>query len=320
MPKTKSHADHALADPAPFDASVTLAGLKLKNPILTASGTFGYGEEFAPFGDLASLGGIVVKGVSLERRRGNPLPRIAETPSGMLNAIGLQNSGAKHFLNLSLPKLPWKDTPIIVNLYAQSSQEFTDLTATLARAEGIAAFEINISCPNVNCGGMIFGQSPEAAAEVTAAVKKAAAGKPVLVKLSPNVTDIAAVAKAAEEAGADALSCINTLTGMAVDIHTRKPRLANIIGGLSGPAIKPVALRCVWQVAQAVRIPVIGIGGITTAEDVLEFILVGAAAVQVGTANFLRPDTAFRLVKDSETLARDLGLTCWADLRGQLKV
>ena len=304
----------------PFDAAVDLAGLRLKNPILTASGTFGYGLEFATFGDLSSLGGMVVKGVSLERRRGNPLPRIAETPCGMLNAIGLQNAGAKHFLSHSLPKLPWKDTAVVVNLYARSSEEFAALAATLAGAPGVAAFEVNISCPNVNCGGMVFGQDPEAAAEVTAAVVQAAAGKPVIVKLSPNVTDIVAIALAAEEAGAAAVSCINTLTGMAVDLRTRRPRLGNIIGGLSGPAIKPVALRCVWQVAQAVRIPVIGIGGIATAEDVLEFILVGATAVQVGTANFMRPDTAFRLVKDSEALARDLNLTCWADLRGQLKV
>ena len=304
----------------PFDAAVDLAGLRLKNPILTASGTFGYGLEFATFGDLSSLGGMVVKGVSLERRRGNPLPRIAETPCGMLNAIGLQNAGAKHFLSHSLPKLPWQDTAVVVNLYAQSSEEFAALAATLAGAPGVAAFEVNISCPNVNCGGMVFGQDPEAAAEVTAAVVQAAAGKPVIVKLSPNVTDIVAIALAAEEAGAAAVSCINTLTGMAVDLRTRRPRLGNIIGGLSGPAIKPVALRCVWQVAQAVRIPVIGIGGIATAEDVLEFILVGATAVQVGTANFMRPDTTFRLVKDSEALARDLNLTCWADLRGQLKV
>ncbi len=305
---------------SPFDASVNLAGLQLKNPILTASGTFGYGQEFAPFGDLASLGGMVVKGVSLERRRGNPLPRIAETPCGMLNAIGLQNSGAKHFLSHSLPKLPWQDTAVIVNLYAQSSDEFVRLTAALADAPGVAAFEVNISCPNVSCGGMIFGQTPEAAAEVTAAVVESAVGKPVMVKLSPNVTDIVGIAEAAEKAGAAALSCINTLTGMAVDVRTRRPRLGNIIGGLSGPAIKPVALRCVWQVAQAVRIPVVGIGGITTAEDVLEFILVGATAVQVGTANFLRPDTAFKLVKDSEALARELGLASWADLRGQLRV
>ena len=225
-----------------FDAAVDLAGLRLKNPILTASGTFGYGLEFAK------------------------------------------------------------------------------LAAALAGTEGVAAFEVNISCPNVNCGGMVFGQDPAAAAEVTAAVVESAAGKPVIVKLSPNVTDIVAIALAVEEAGAAAVSCINTLTGMAVDLRSRRPRLGNIIGGLSGPAIKPVALRCVWQVAQAVRIPVIGIGGIATAEDVLEFILVGATAVQVGTANFLRPDTAFRLVKDSQALARDLGLTKWADLRGQLKV
>lgn len=303
-----------------FDPSVNLAGLRLKNPILTASGTFGYGLEFAPYGDLASLGGLVVKGVSLERRRGNPTPRIAETASGMLNAIGLQNNGVQHFLKQNLGKLPWRDTAVIVNLYAQSSSEFADLAASLAETEGVAALEVNISCPNVKCGGMAFGQNPEAAAEATAAVVGAAKGKPVIVKLSPNVTDIAAIAQSAEAAGASALSCINTLTGMAVDLRSRKPRLANVIGGLSGPAIKPVALRCVWQVSRAVTIPVIGVGGIMTAEDVLEFILVGAAAVQIGTANFLRPDAAFRLVRECEALALDLGLASWDDLRGKLIV
>ncbi len=303
-----------------FNSAVNLAGLKLKNPVLTASGTFGYGLEFAPYGDLTTLGGMVVKGVSLERRRGNPLPRIAETASGMLNAIGLQNNGVQHFLKQNLPKLPWQQTAVIVNLYAQSSTEFNELTAVLAEAEGVAGFEVNISCPNVNCGGMVFGQDPAAAAEVTAAVVGAAKGKPVMVKLSPNVTDIVGIAVAVEEAGADAISCINTLTGMAVDLRSRKPRLANIIGGLSGPAIKPVALRCVWQVARAVSIPVVGVGGIVCAEDILEFILVGATAVQVGTANFLRPDAAFRLVRESEALARELGLSSWDELRGQLKI
>ena len=303
-----------------FNSAVNLAGLKLKNPVLTASGTFGYGLEFAPYGDLTTLGGMVVKGVSLERRRGNPLPRIAETASGMLNAIGLQNNGVQHFLKQNLPKLPWQQTAVIVNLYAQSSTEFSELTAVLAEAEGVAGFEVNISCPNVNCGGMVFGQDPAAAAEVTAAVVGAAKGKPVMVKLSPNVTDIVGIAVAVEEAGADAISCINTLTGMAVDLRSRKPRLANIIGGLSGPAIKPVALRCVWQVARAVSIPVVGVGGIVCAEDILEFILVGATAVQVGTANFLRPDAAFRLVRESEALARELGLSSWDELRGQLKI
>jgi len=301
-----------------MDLRVDLAGLGLKNPVLTASGTFGYGLEFAPYGDLRELGGIVVKGLSLAPRQGNPMPRLAETPCGMLNAVGLQNCGVEVFLRDKLPKLPWRETAVLANLYACDADEFAQLAGILAHEEGVAGLEVNISCPNVKAGGALFGQDPGQAARVTEAVKARAGNKPVMVKLSPNVTDISAVAKAVEGAGADAISLINTLTAMAVDIRTRRPRLANVIGGLSGPAVKPVALRCVWQVARAVAIPVVGLGGITTAEDILEFILVGATAVQVGTANFLRPDTAFRLVKDLEKLVAELGITSWEEFRGSL--
>lgn len=293
-------------------------GLVLKNPIMTASGTFGYGPEFAPYGSLASLGGIVVKGLSLRPRAGNPMPRVAETPCGMLNAVGLQNCGVETFLRKKLPLVPWHEVPVVANIYACDPQEFAELAGILGRENGIAAIEVNISCPNVSEGGILFGQDAAQAARVTEAVKKAAGDTPVIVKLSPNVTDITAIAKAVEGAGADMISCINTLSGMGVDIRTRKPLLANVIGGLSGPAIKPVALRCVWQVSRAVSIPVIGIGGATTAQDVLEFILCGAHAVQIGTGNFLRPDLAFNLVDEVKSLCEELGITKWEEYRGSL--
>ncbi len=303
-----------------MDLRVELAGLTLKNPVMTASGTFGYGLEFAPYGDLRELGGIVVKGLSLKPREGNPMPRVAETPSGMLNAIGLQNCGVERFLKSYLPSLPWKETPILANLYACDPDEFAELASVLAGAEGVAALEVNISCPNVKEGGVLFGQDPAQAARVTEAVKKRAGNKPVMVKLSPNVSDIVAIAKAVESAGADIISLINTLTGMAVDVRTRKPRLANVVGGLSGPAIKPVALRCVWQVSRAVKVPVVGMGGIASAQDVLEFILAGAHAVQVGTANFIRPDFSFRLVQELPETAARLGVDGLDTLRGSLDV
>ncbi|MFP5239666.1 MAG: dihydroorotate dehydrogenase, partial [Acidobacteriota bacterium] len=251
---------------------------------------------------------------------GNPMPRIAETPSGMLNAIGLQNCGVERFLRDKLPRLPWKETPILANLYACDPDEFGELAGVLAAEEGVAAVEVNISCPNVKEGGVLFGQDPTQAAKVTEAVKKRCGSKPVMVKLSPNVADIVAIAKAVEAAGADCLSLINTLTGMAVDVRTRKPRLANVVGGLSGPAVKPVALRCVWQVSRAVNIPVVGMGGISSAMDVLEFLLVGAHAVQVGTANFTRPDFAFRLVEELPQVAASMGVTDWESFRGSLDV
>lgn len=302
-----------------MNTSVDLNGLRLKNPIITASGTFGYGLEFSPYGDLSGLGGIVVKGLSLKPRSGNPTPRIAETPCGMLNAIGLQNIGAPAFVREKLPYLPWQQTAIIANLYAQSPEEFAELAGYLAKQKEIAALEVNISCPNVRQGGVQFGQDPDMAAQVTRAVKDKSGKKPVIVKLSPNVADITAVALAVEKAGADILSLINTLGGMAVDIEKRQPRLANVYGGLSGPAIKPVALKMAHQTARAVSIPVIGMGGITCARDVLEFMLVGARAVQVGTANFLAPDKSFALVRETEELARSLDISSWSEWSGGLR-
>ncbi|WP_297825136.1 dihydroorotate dehydrogenase [uncultured Desulfovibrio sp.] len=305
-----------------MDLSVTLKGqshdLTLKNPVLTASGTFGYGVEFASYGDLTALGGIVVKGLSLLPREGNPCPRIVETTAGMLNAVGLQNDGVEAFCRDRLPRLPWRETPVIVNMYATSPAEFGELAARLDSEEGVAALEVNVSCPNVKEGGVLFGQDPKLAAAVTAAVREGAPHKHVMVKLSPNVTDMALMARSVEDAGADSISCINTLLGMAVDLRTRRPSLANVVGGLSGPAIKPVALRCVWQVARAVKIPVVGMGGIVSAEDALEFILVGAAAVQVGTANFMRPDSAFALAAELPAACKRLGAASPAQLRGAL--
>jgi dihydroorotate dehydrogenase (NAD+) catalytic subunit len=301
-----------------MDLSVSLAGLTLKNPVMTASGTFGYGVEFSRFGDLAGLGGIVVKGLSLKPREGNPVPRIAETPCGMLNAIGLQNVGAREFVEKRLPLLPANETAVVANLYSCTVEEFGELAASLSGVEALSAMEVNISCPNVSEGGALFGQDVSQSAAVTRAVKERAGDKPVIVKLSPNVTDIAEIARACEAAGADALSCINTVTGMSVDVRTRRPRLANVVGGLSGPAVKPVGLRCTWQVSRAVSIPVIGIGGITTAEAVLEYILVGAHAVQVGTASFMRPDAAFRIAAELPGLCEEFGIESLEDFRGSL--
>ncbi|MDR2161753.1 MAG: dihydroorotate dehydrogenase [Desulfovibrio sp.] len=304
--------------------AVTLAdqhvSLSLKNPVLTASGTFGYGLEFAPYGDLRKLGGLVVKGLSLVPRDGNPMPRIAETPSGLLNSVGLQNCGVEAFLRHKLPLLPSADVPIIANLYGASEEDFASLAGILGAEPAIAALEVNVSCPNVKQGGAAFGQDPFAAAAVTEAVRKNAGDKPVIVKLSPNVSDLAAIARVCEAAGATAISCINSLSAMAVDLAGRKPLLGNVLGGLSGPAVKPVALRCVWQVCRAVSIPVIGVGGISSAEDVLEFILVGATAVQIGTANILRPDSVFRIVQDLPAACEKYGVERWEDLRGKLAV
>lgn len=292
--------------------------LELKNPVMSASGTFGYGTEFMPYGDISKLGAIVVKGLSLKPRAGNPLPRVAETPCGMLNAVGLQNDGVEAFLEEKLPQLAGHNVPVIANIYATSAEEFGELANILSKEEKVAALEVNISCPNVKAGGVLFGQDPLMAQTIVQAVKKNAGNTPVIIKLSPNVTNIAEMAKAIETAGADMISCINTITGMAVDVRTRKPLLANIVGGLSGPAIKPVALRCVWQVAQAVQIPVIGIGGIRTAKDVLEFMLVGASAVQVGTANFTDPTTIFKIVQTLPDLCEELGIKNLEQYRNSL--
>lgn len=291
---------------------------KLKNPVMSASGTFGYGAEFMPYGDIKSLGAVVVKGLSLEPRAGNPLPRVAETPCGMLNAVGLQNDGVEAFINDKLPHLPYEEVPIIANIYATNAEDFARLADILSAQRGVAALEVNISCPNVKAGGVLFGQDPCMAAGLVSAVKKCARNTPVIVKLSPNVADIAGIAKAVQESGADMISCINTLTGMAVSVHTKKPLLANVVGGLSGPAIKPVALRSVWQVAQAVTIPVIGLGGICSAEDVLEFLLVGASAVQVGTASFADPTRIFKIIQELPILCEDLGIKTIEEYRNSL--
>lgn len=299
--------------------TTSTAPLIFKNPVLTASGTFGYGTEFMGYGDLTQLGGIVVKGLSLKPQEGNPLPRIAETPCGMLNTIGLQNDGVELFVKKKLPRLPWKEIPVIANLYATTFEEFGELASILAVEEGIAALEVNVSCPNVKNGGVLFGQDPKLVAKVTESVCIHAGNKPVIVKLSPNVTDITIIAKAVESAGADAISCINTLIGMAVNIQKRKSLLSTITGGLSGPGIKPIALRCVWEVCNTVSIPVIGIGGITSARDVLEFIMVGAHAVQVGTMNFIQPDIAFRIAEALPSLCNQFDITSFDSFRGSLQ-
>ena len=274
-----------------MDLSVNIGKLKLKNPILTASGTFGYGIEFTDFFDLNKIGGFCTKGISIEPRAGNPSPRVVETASGMLNSIGLENCGSKHFLNEIMPKIRDLKCAIIVNLYASSEDDFVRLTEILSKEERIDAFEMNLSCPNVKSGGSAFGANPEIIQRLTSAVK-AATDKPVIVKLSPNVTDITQTALAAEAGGADAVSLINTLIGTAINREKRTFILGNKIGGLSGPAIKPVALRMVWQTAKAVKIPVIGIGGISSFEDVLDFLIVGAKAVQIGAYNFVDPAIA----------------------------
>ncbi len=268
--------------------SVEIAGIKMRNPVMTASGTFGYGEEFSGYMNLESIGAMITKGLSLKPKAGNNTPRIVETPGGMLNAIGLQNVGIEAFIAKKLPFLRRVDTPVIVNLYGNSLEEYGELAARIDGIAEVAGVEVNISCPNVKQGGIVFGTDPAAAAQVVALVRRETS-KPLIVKLSPNVTDITLMAKACVDAGAEALSLINTLTGMAIDLQSRRPVLANVTGGLSGPAIKPVALRMVWQVAKAVNVPIIGIGGIMNATDALEFILAGATAVQIGTANFLTP-------------------------------
>ena len=270
------------------DLRVKLGPLELKNPVMTASGTFGYGQEFEGVVDLNLLGAIIVKGLSLEPKAGNPPPRIVETPCGMLNAIGLANIGLDTFMKEKLPWLQDLDTEVIVNIYGHSIDEYGKLAAALKGVQGISALEVNISCPNVECGGMVFGKDPDVSAEVTERVVNNT-DKPVIVKLSPNVTDIRLVAKAVEGAGAHALSLINTLTGMAIDIESRRPKLANISGGLSGPAIRPIAVQMVYQVVKTVDIPVIGVGGIMEYTDALEFLIAGARAIEVGTANFVNP-------------------------------
>lgn len=267
---------------------VNVAGIRMKTPVMVASGTFGYGSEYVDFVDLNQLGAIVVKGITSEPWPGNPMQRIIETPSGMLNAIGLQNVGVDRFISEKLPYLQDFDVPVVVNVCGEMQEEYCEVTEKLDAAKGVAAIELNISCPNLDCGGMSFGVDPGLASELVRNVR-AKTGLPLLVKLSPNVTDITDIARAIEDAGADGLSVINTLLGMAIDAETRRPQLANLTGGLSGPAIKPIALRMVWQVYNAVKIPIVGMGGIMTGEDAIEFFIAGASAVAVGTANFVNP-------------------------------
>ncbi len=302
------------------DLSVTVGGLRLKNPVLAASGTFGYGREYGDLFDPAELGGVVVKGISLAPRPGNPPPRICETPAGMLNAIGLQNVGLERFLAEKLPPLRQLDLAVVVNLYGQDEDEFAELAGRLAETPGVAALEVNVSCPNVKAGGLAFGIDPRAVRRVTEAVKRRAGPLPVWVKLTPNTADITAQARAAAEGGADAVCLINTLLGMAVDPETWRPRLKNVTGGLSGPAIRPVAVRMVHQVCDSVDIDVIGLGGITTALDAVEFLLVGAKAVQVGTAHFIDPRASVEVVHGLRDYLAARGLRRLTDLVGRLKL
>jgi dihydroorotate dehydrogenase (NAD+) catalytic subunit len=291
----RENEDRKMTDSHSSLLSIEFAGIRFNNPVLTASGTCGYGLEMAGLIDLNKLGGICTKGLSAVPMRGNAPWRIIETHGGMLNAIGLQNIGARSFVEEKLPELRRYDTRIIPNVFGYTVEEYIEAIKILEDGEGIHGYELNISCPNVKAGGESFANDPCQAAAVTEAVKKAAT-RPVIVKLSPNVTDIAAIARAVESAGADALSVINTAVGMAIDINTRRPRLANLTGGLSGPAIKPIAVRCTFQAARAVKIPLMGIGGIATTEDALEFIIAGASAVQVGTANFYDPTATMKII------------------------
>lgn len=295
-----------------------LFGVEFKNPVWTASGTFGFALEYAPYVDLNNVGAVCVKGLSITQREGNEPPRIWETPCGMLNAIGLQNPGVNYFVENILPKLRKYRTKIIANIYGSTVEEYVAVAKALNGVNGVSAIELNISCPNVKRGGLAFGVDPIEAAKLTEAVKKVT-DKPVIVKLSPNVTDIVKIAKAVESAGADGLSAINTLLGMAIDIYRRKSRIKNRFGGLSGPAIKPVAVRMVYQISKAVEIPVIGIGGITNWQDAVEFFLAGASAVQIGTANFSNPKTTEEVVEGLKGYLKKMGYKSIEELVGDLR-
>jgi dihydroorotate dehydrogenase (NAD+) catalytic subunit len=298
---------------------MNVAGIRMKNPVMTASGTFGYGSEYVDFIDLNKLGAVVVKGITSVPWTGNSMPRIFETPSGMLNAIGLQNVGVDGFIDKKLPYLRNFDVPVIVNICGEQVEEYLEVTEKLDAADGVAAIELNISCPNLHCGGMSFGVDPKLTDELVKGVREKTT-LPLLVKLSPNVTDITVIACAAEEAGADGLSVINTALGMAIDINTRRPQLANITGGLSGPAIKPIAIRMVWQVYNAVSIPIIGMGGIMTGDDAIEFFIAGASAVAVGTANFINPRASLDVVDGIQEYLERHELGSIAELVGSLEV
>lgn len=298
--------------------SVQVGGILMKNPVMTASGTFGYGEEFASLVDLNKLGGIVVKGLSLKPSAGNPPPRTLETCGGMLNAIGLENVGIEAFAQERLPFLKALKTPVILNIYGHEINAYAELAERIQDMDGIAGIEVNISCPNIKAGGIAFGTDPKMAFEVVKAVREKTR-LPLIAKLSPNVTDIQVIARSVEEAGADAVSLINTIIGMAVDVATRRPKLANITGGLSGPAIKPIALRMVWEAARAVGVPVIGIGGIMDAMDALEFLIVGASAVQVGTANLVNPQATMEIVEGIRSYLVENNITDISDIIGSLR-
>jgi dihydroorotate dehydrogenase (NAD+) catalytic subunit len=302
-----------------MNLSVTIGNLHLKNPVMTASGTFGYGEEYAEFLDLKQLGALVLKGISLKPMEGNPAPRICETPCGMLNAIGLQNVGLKKFVTEKLPYLRHLKTKIIVNILGNSIQEYVKLAKALDET-GIDGIELNVSCPNVKKGGIAFGTDQRSLAKLIQAVRKNVQDPVIITKLSPNVSSIAAFAKVAEDAGSDAISLINTIPALSIDIDTRRPRLANIIGGLSGPAIKPIALRMVWEASQAVHIPVIGIGGILNASDAIEFMLAGASAVQVGTGNFLNPVATVEIISGLSSYMQKKHIQTVREIIGGMKI
>lgn len=299
------------------DLSVDIGGIHLANPVLVASGTFGYGEEYSNYIDVKQLGGIVTKSISYRARPGNPPPRIVETPAGMLNTIGLANVGVERFIEEKLPFLRSLGVPIIVNVACSTVDEYADVAAFLNECADVAGIEVNISCPNVEREGMAFGSDPISAHKVIAAVRRATAF-PLIAKLTPNVTDIVTIAQSVVDAGADAISLINTVVGMAVDVPTRRPKLANITGGLSGPAIRPVALAMVWKVVQRVAVPVIGIGGIMTAEDALEFLITGAKAVQIGTGNFVDPRTSIYVIEGLRAFLEHEHIESISDLIGSL--
>lgn len=301
---------------------VEIAGIKLKNPVMTASGTFGYGQEYAPFVDLNRLGAMVLKGITLKPKMGNSPPRVIETPSGMLNAIGLQNVGVEVLIKEKLPYLKKFNTPVVINISGDTIEEYMELARRLgvvSEEVGVAGLEVNISCPNVKRGGMAWGTDSQSTYKIISSIRKATS-LPLIVKLTPNVTDIKIIAQIAEEAGADAISLINTLVGMAVDIDSRKPKLANVSGGLSGPALKPVALWLVWQVFQTVNIPVIGIGGIIKVEDALEFIIAGARAIEIGTANFVNPRVTIEIIEGIEKYLIENNIKNINELVGSMKI
>ena len=301
---------------------VEIAGIKLKNPVMTASGTFGYGQEYAPFVDLNRLGAMILKGITLKPKMGNPPPRVIETPSGMLNAISLQNVGVEILIKEKLPYLKKFNTPVVINISGDTLEEYVELARRLGEVSkemGVTGLEVNISCPNVKKGRMVWGTDAKATYKIVSSIRKATT-LPLIAKLTPNVTDIKTIAQAAEEAGADALSLINTLVGMAVDVNSRRPKLANVSGGLSGPAIKPVALWMVWQVFQTVNIPVIGIGGIIKVEDALEFIIAGARAIEIGTANFVNPRVTIEIIEEIEKYLIENNIKDINELVGSLKI